>query len=440
MEYSIKKQIGQGTFGIVEEATDEDGNPCAIKTLNLDAFTKEQVGDLKKRFEREVRYQAQIDHPNVVEIIGHNLDDKKPWFVMPLADGSLKDDLEADRTLGGNPQKALFDILSGLEALHNKGFKHRDLKPANVLKYVDENGEVSYKISDFGLTTPGAGQTTTLTASNMAGGTPLYAAPECANNFRRATAQADIYSFGALLHDIFGGGAMRVPHSRLTLGGPIGPIVEKCTESNARRRYRSVAALREALFEVLTNEEIEFYSEEEEEVVRILRDNEELSDDQWDRAFNLIDENADKGESNYNLMRAVSRQHIKQLFEVAPDMAQGLGEVYSDFAKLPGFDFDYCDIISDKAQIFYDSGDLQLKAVIAVAMLELGTSHNRWRVERQFLRMAGPDISDALAERIKIEIDVQSINFKARMNHIEWSIDETSESLHSILEQALEDA
>lgn len=131
MEYKIKKQIGQGTFGIVEEATDENGDSCAIKTLNLGAFTKEQAGDLKKRFEREVRYQAQIDHPNVVEIIGHNLEDKKPWFVMPLADGSLKDDLEADRTLGGNPQKALFDILSGLEALHNKGFKHRDLKPLN---------------------------------------------------------------------------------------------------------------------------------------------------------------------------------------------------------------------------------------------------------------------------------------------------------------------
>jgi serine/threonine protein kinase len=56
VEYKIQKQIGQGTFGIVEEATDEDGEPCAIKTLNLNAFTKEQSGDLKKRFEREVRY------------------------------------------------------------------------------------------------------------------------------------------------------------------------------------------------------------------------------------------------------------------------------------------------------------------------------------------------------------------------------------------------
>ena len=61
-------------------------------------------------------------------------------------------------------------------------------------------------------------------------------------------------------------------------------------------------------------------------------------------------------------------------------------------------------------------------------------------MERQFLRMAGPDVSDALAERIKIEIDVQSVKFKAKMSHIEWSVDETSESLHSILRQALEDA
>jgi serine/threonine protein kinase len=439
LRYSVKHQIGQGGFGIVNFATGEDGNGYAIKNLNLAAYADAEVDGLKKRFEREVRYQAQINHPNVVKIIEHNLDDDPPWFVMPLAEGSLKDDLEQDRTLGGAPQRALFDILAGLEALHEKGFCHRDLKPANVLKFQEVDGSITYRISDFGLTTPGVGQTTTLTGSNMAGGTPLYRAPECANNFRRATAQADIYSFGAILHDVFGGGVNRVPHSRLTVPGPVGPIVQRCTEANSRRRFRSVAALREVLFDVLNNEEVEFYSQEEEDVIKVLRDHDVLEDSQWDRVFNLIDDNADRGISNYNIMRALSRQHIIQLFDVSPDMAQGLGEIYSDFAQSFAFDFEYCDIISDKAQIFYDKGDLQLKAQIAIAMLNLGASHNRWRVERQFMQMAGHEIDDVLANRIRIELEVRRIPFNARIAHIEVSIAESRNNLHPVLLALLDD-
>jgi serine/threonine protein kinase len=58
------------------------------------------------------------------------------------------------------------------------------------------------RISDFGLMAPGAGLTSTLTASNMGGGTPLYRAPECVTKLKRGTVQSDIYSFGAILHDI----------------------------------------------------------------------------------------------------------------------------------------------------------------------------------------------------------------------------------------------
>lgn len=435
MNYNLLKEIGRGGFGIVHEAVGDDGNHYALKVLNPAAFQQQDHDMLRKRFEREVRYQQQIDHPNVVRVIEHNLADNPPWFVMPLASGSLKDDLEADRTLGGAPKKPLFDILAGLEALHQKGLRHRDLKPANVLKFPQTDGSIAYQISDFGLTTPGVGQTSTLTGSNMAGGTPLYRPPECANNFRRATEQADIYSFGAILHDIFGGGVGRIPHSELTVAGPLKPIVEKCTKTNTRRRYRSVAFLREELFDVLDNVQVQFFSREEEDVISLLKAKEILSDDEWDRTFNLMDENADKGISNVNIMRAISISHIESLFSSSADMFHGLGELYAEFAEVNAFDFDYCDIVSDKAQIFFDQGDLSLKAKIALAMLELGVSHNRWRVEWQFLRMAGEDCDPALAERIEIEVLARGLPFAQRVRHVERSISVSMNRLHPILQK-----
>ena len=420
----------------MELGSADNGCNYALKKLNIEAFSPKETPGLIRRFKREVRYQSQINHPNVVEVIEYNLNTEPPRFVMPLAIGSLKDDIESDRTLGGNPKKPLFDILAGLEAIHNQGFYHRDLKPANVLKFETNEGGITYKVSDFGMATPGVGQTTTLTGSNMAGGTVMYRSPECANNFKRATAQADIYSFGAILHDIFHGGT-RVPHSMLSVSGPIGRIVKKCTETNAHRRYRSVARLREDLYEVLENVEIEFESKEERDIIELISNSKHLDDEQWDQVFHFIDENDDRDISNYNILRAITADQIENLFKLTPDMFHALGGIYAKFAKSYNFPFDYCDVVLHKATIFYQYGDLQLKAKIALAMLELGTSHNRWCVEHQFMRMVNSDVEDALADRIKIEIQVQELNFLQHIEHIEESIGATRDELHPKLREYL---
>ena len=437
MKFTVESEIGRGGFGIVNRCRGDDGNDYALKKLNTEAFSPNQKAHLRKRFEREVRYQSQIQHLNVVEIVEYNLDDDPPWFVMPLAMGSLGDDIDADRTLGGNPRKPLFDILAGLETIHNSGFYHRDLKPANVLKFKNDEGEIIYKVSDFGLTTPGIGLTSTLTGSNTGGGTVLYRAPECANNFRRATAQADIYSFGAILHDIFCGGT-RIPHSKLSAPGDLGPIIEKCTESSTRRRYRSVARLRENLFDFLQTEALRFETQEEQEIIELISHEAHLRNDQWDKVFNVIDENEDRDQSNYNIMRAISSDQIEHLYKLAPDMFHGLGELYAKFAASHSFQFEYCDVIAYKAGIFFSHGDLQLQAKIALAMLELGTSHNRWHVEQRFMRMAGLDIEDALADRIKIEIQAQRINFPWYIECVERSISVSRDQLHPQLRKYIE--
>lgn len=435
--YTTVEEIGRGSFGIVELVEDENGVRWACKTFSAPVLPGISPAELRTRFEREVRYQSQISHPNVVKIITSNLFDDPPWFIMELADCSLADELRNDRTLGGDPRKPLFDILAGLEAVHEKGYKHRDLKPANVLKFISDTGAIRYAISDFGLMAPEAGQTSTLTASNMGGGTPLYRPPECAISFKRATTQSDIYSFGAILHDIFGGGANRIPHTELTVAGPLAAIVQKCTKKNLRRRYKSVAALREELYEVLSREVLTFVSQEEGEIVALLQSATELSDEQWDRVFQQIDENNDAGRSNHAIFRALSLDHIRQLNESAPELFAALGEDYAAYAQKGVFPFEYCDVIADKAQLFYDLGELDVKARIAIGLLVLGTSHNRWFVERKFISMAGRAIDVALAERIKVEIEVQGVNFQREADHLQFSIRVTKADLHPILAELI---
>lgn len=157
MSYKTLKEIGRGSFGVVELVVDAEGRKWARKTFVPPNRPDVSNEDMRARFEREVRYQIQINNPNVVRIHDYDLEIDPPWFVMELAECSLADELKIDRTLGGDPRKPLFDILAGLEAIHEKGYKHRDLKPANVLKFTSDDGTIRYAISDFGLMSPATG-------------------------------------------------------------------------------------------------------------------------------------------------------------------------------------------------------------------------------------------------------------------------------------------
>lgn len=116
-----------------------------------------------------------------------------------------------------------------------------------------------------------------------------------------------------------------------------------------------------------------------------------------------------------------------------PELFHALGNDYASFAESYGFDFDFCDVIASIAQIFYDNGEIDLKANITLAMLELGATHNRWFVERKFIRMAGPEISDELADRIAIEVEIRALPFAQRFDHVKDSIGVSDSSINSKL-------
>jgi eukaryotic-like serine/threonine-protein kinase len=445
-EFTLVKEIGSGAFGRVFQARDAAGKDFALKQFRLSPaiaalVDKGQLNEehLRKRFEREVRYQSKISHPNVVAIHKYDTSDSPPYFVMELGAESLADELAADLTLGGQPQKALFDILAGLEAIHDLGIYHRDLKPQNVLKIIGDKGESRYALSDFGLITAPHSNTTTLTATNVQGGTPFYAAPELIGGFKRATAAADIYSFGAILHDIFAGGAKRIPYTELSVAGPIDSVVRKCTMRNPLRRYLTTVELRSDLYAVISAGPLSFSSTEEKEVVELLSNNTALSDDQWDRVFQLLDDLEAKGQSNGLLMRAVKVDHINNLAASAPDLLAALGNEYCEFVirSEGNFDFDYCDVLSDKLHALFQVGETGVKAHALIAILILGASHNRWVVERRFMHLADQTLNDSVAKRIVADVSIDEINFGWYVKRVEASIGASRDSLHPLLRELI---
>ncbi|MFT6624492.1 MAG: serine/threonine protein kinase [Cycloclasticus sp.] len=442
MTYQEIEDKGRGGFAIVKIVEDSQGVRFAKKIYSPMENILANVGNdhLKKRFIREIKYQSKIKHLNVVPIVESYFDEEPPYFIMPLAECTLQEQLIVDPTLSGNPKKALFDVLAGLECMHELGYVHRDLKPANILKFIG-NGDTHYSISDFGLMSVNESDSSTLTGDNAQGGTQNYAAPELMRNFKSATHLADIYSFGAILHDIFGNGTRRIPYRELSLPGEIGDIVNKCTKSNASRRYNSISSLRDALYKVLDETEVTFSSSNEESSVQVLKSTNNLTDEQWDNIFLLFEQDDDEQLNGCrNIISNISAEHLSHLKSESPELFVALGHYFATHICGNSFDFDYCDILSSKAELLYEEGDLTVKAKIALSLLELGVSHNRWYVQRKFMKLAGSSITEHLANRILVEIEVNEINFEHKILHIENSIDTTRQHLHPILSQQLNKA
>ncbi|RPW90092.1 serine/threonine-protein kinase [Pseudomonas aeruginosa] len=434
MTYTFNYAKGRGGFARVDIVSNPQGQQFAQKTYDPQPQLLTDVGDgeLRRRFVREVQYQSSVNHPNVVRILESFLSADPPAFIMPMADCTLKDEMVLDPTLGANLHTALFDILSGLEHLHRSGYVHRDLKPANVLRFTS-GAQVSYAISDFGLMSASHSDSSTLTGTNANGGTTNYAAPELIGNFRRATAAADIYAFGAILHDIFGNAAQRIPYTELDGPGEIGGIIRRCTKRLPMRRYPDVSALREELFQALNSRPVVFNSSSEERIVDLLRANATLSDDQWDQVFIQLDRNIDRNQSTSNIFQALTIEHINALGGNSPELFSALGSYFCDHINGAAFNFDYCDVLASKGECFYNSGDITLKTNIALSLLYLGVSHNRWYVERKAAYMLSNSIGDTLADRIRVEIAVTDYPFASRVQHMERSIGFTRDLLHPTL-------
>src|SRR5436190_14791247 len=199
-DYRILKLLGHGGMGEVYEAEHvTTARRVALKVMRHTLASEQD----RKRFLREGRLAASVNHPNVVYIHGSEEIDGAPAIAMELVHGgTLKDRLKREGPLPvSEAVEAALQIIDGLEAAHAAGVLHRDIKPANC--FVTADGSV--KVGDFGLSVSTLARGESLiTASGAVMGTPAYASPEQLRG-EELDVTSDIYSVGATLYHLLTG-------------------------------------------------------------------------------------------------------------------------------------------------------------------------------------------------------------------------------------------
>uniref|UniRef100_A0A670Z1L9 calcium/calmodulin-dependent protein kinase n=1 Tax=Pseudonaja textilis TaxID=8673 RepID=A0A670Z1L9_PSETE len=214
-QYTLKDEIGKGSYGVVKLAYNEDDNTYyAMKVLSkkklmrqagfprrppprgaklpLEGFCQPR-GPIEQVYQ-EIAILKKLDHPNIVKLV-EVLDDPtedhlymgKPLPVMEVPNL---------RPLTEDQARFYFqDLIKGIEYLHYQKIIHRDIKPSNLL--VGEDGHI--KIADFGVSNEFKGSDALLTNTV---GTPAFMAPETLSETRKIFSgkALDVWAMGITLY------------------------------------------------------------------------------------------------------------------------------------------------------------------------------------------------------------------------------------------------
>jgi serine/threonine-protein kinase len=194
-DYKIVRKLGKGGMGEVYLAHQISlDRLAALKVLSKQLAGKE---DFIKRFYREARAMAKIDHPNVVRVYEVREDRGIHYVAMEFIDGqSLQKWMDQLGRLSiGDAVHVVMRCAEALHCAHEQQMIHRDVKPDNIM--LTAKGGV--KVSDFGLA-KALDEDLSMTQSGTGLGTPYYMAPEQARNAKHVDARADIYALGVTLY------------------------------------------------------------------------------------------------------------------------------------------------------------------------------------------------------------------------------------------------
>ncbi|AUH40697.1 serine/threonine-protein kinase [Streptomyces sp. CMB-StM0423] len=203
--YELSTPIGKGGMGQVWQAYDRTlDRRVAVKLLRVETMTTgSQADELRRRFTRECRTTAQVDHPGLVTVHDAGSDAGELYLVMQHVGGAdLADHLAEHEPYPWQWAVAVAaQLCAVLCAVHAVPIVHRDLKPRNIM--VRPDGTVT--VLDLGIAAVLDADTTRLTRTGVPIGTPAYMAPEQAMG-GAVGPYTDLYALGVVLHELLTGG------------------------------------------------------------------------------------------------------------------------------------------------------------------------------------------------------------------------------------------
>jgi O-acetyl-ADP-ribose deacetylase (regulator of RNase III)/tRNA A-37 threonylcarbamoyl transferase component Bud32 len=194
--YEVLEEVGRGGMGVVHRGRH--------RLLDQQVAVKFCLpGREVERFQREAKILSSVRSPYLVAVRDFELlPDGRAMLVMDWVEG--RDLGKVFRTHNGPLPEGrvvswMSQVCEGMQAAANRNIVHRDLKPANIL--VDHRDQA--RVADFGLARAAGDDHLSVTGEMM--GTPLYMAPEQAEDPRGVDTRADIYSFGATFYHVLTG-------------------------------------------------------------------------------------------------------------------------------------------------------------------------------------------------------------------------------------------
>jgi TolB-like protein/Flp pilus assembly protein TadD len=270
--YRLIRQIGAGGMGEVWKAVDTRlDREVALKVVSSIATG---AGDRLRRFEREAKAVAALNHPHIVTIFSVEHAGDVNFITMELVEGKTLAEVIPGHGLAlGRFFDLAVPLADALHAAHDRGVVHRDLKPANIM--ITKDGRL--KILDFGLAKlreeveeddkaciePHT--ETMLTQAGQVMGTVPYMSPEQVQG-KPVDHRTDIFSLGIIFYEMatgnrpFTGGSSAelissilrdapppVSESNVEFPDPLSRIVRRCLDKDPGRRYQSARDLRNEL-------------------------------------------------------------------------------------------------------------------------------------------------------------------------------------------------
>jgi serine/threonine protein kinase len=206
--YRLMEPLGEGGFGIVYRA--EQLEPLrrwvALKVIKPGMGSHQ----ILQRFESERQTLARMTHPNIAGIFYAGVSsDGRPYFAMELVEGEPITAFCNSQRFSIKQRIHLFvEVCQAVQHAHQKAILHRDLKPSNILlTRVDDSP--TPKVIDFGIAKilgatadPLSDPSMPATREGFVLGTPQYMSPEQAAASADLDTRSDIYSLGAVLHEL----------------------------------------------------------------------------------------------------------------------------------------------------------------------------------------------------------------------------------------------